>query len=77
MRNNSAVFALLYWLYRQRDHFGGGQGYAIDPVCGMQVRTADAPATAVRDGRVAYFCSEHCRDRFLASDRATDGRPRE
>jgi hypothetical protein len=38
------VFAGLYWLYRNQDRLGGGQGYGIDPVCGMQVRTADAPA---------------------------------
>src|SRR5438067_8894277 len=36
-----AVFAVLYWLYRHRDRFGGGVGYAIDPVCGMQVQTAN------------------------------------
>src|SRR5207253_2556231 len=35
-----ALFAVLYWLYRHRERFGGGVGYALDPVCGMQVRTA-------------------------------------
>jgi uncharacterized membrane protein YraQ (UPF0718 family)/YHS domain-containing protein len=59
-----AVFAMLYWLYRNRTRFGGGQGYATDPVCGMQVRTADAPATALHEGRRYYFCSDHCRERF-------------
>ena len=63
-------FAVLYWLYRKRDRLGGGQGYAFDPVCGMQVRTADAPATVVKDGAVFYFCSEHCRERFLTADHA-------
>jgi YHS domain-containing protein len=33
---------------------------------GMQVRTADAPATAVHEGQRQYFCSDHCRHRFLA-----------
>jgi hypothetical protein len=46
-----AVFAVLFWLYRNRDRLGGGQGYAVDPVCGMQVRIADAPATATDSGR--------------------------
>jgi uncharacterized membrane protein YraQ (UPF0718 family)/YHS domain-containing protein len=58
------AFAALYWLYRNRERFGGGQGYARDPVCGMQVRTADAPATAVRGGERFYFCSDRCCARF-------------
>jgi uncharacterized membrane protein YraQ (UPF0718 family)/YHS domain-containing protein len=60
-----AVFASLYWLYRNRQRLGGGKGYAIDPVCGMQVRTRDAPATATHDGVRYSFCSDHCRDRFV------------
>jgi len=65
-----AVFAGLYWLYRHRDRLGGGIGYATDPVCGMQVRTADAPATASRDGRLYHFCSDRCRDRFVDPQRS-------
>jgi uncharacterized membrane protein YraQ (UPF0718 family)/YHS domain-containing protein len=58
------IFAVLYWLHRNRERLGGGAGYAIDPVCGMQVRTADAPAHARHDGHDYHFCSDHCRDRF-------------
>ena len=58
------VFAFLYWLYRQRDRFGGGAGYARDPVCGMQVETTAAPASLDHDGHRLHFCSERCRDRF-------------
>jgi uncharacterized membrane protein YraQ (UPF0718 family)/YHS domain-containing protein len=61
-----AVFGYLYWLYRHRDRLGGGAGYAIDPVCGMQVQTANAPASARLDGQTYWFCSDHCRDRFVA-----------
>jgi uncharacterized membrane protein YraQ (UPF0718 family) len=60
------VLGALYWLYRSRKASGPAGGHAIDPVCGMQVRTADAPATAARHGERFYFCSEHCRDRFEA-----------
>jgi uncharacterized membrane protein YraQ (UPF0718 family)/YHS domain-containing protein len=60
------VFAALYWLYRNRARFGGGAGYAVDPICRMQVRTADAPASTVRDGGRVYFCSDGCRERFEA-----------
>jgi uncharacterized protein len=61
-----AVFGLLYWLYRNRDQLGGGTGYARDPVCGMQVETSSAPASARHDGDEVYFCSDRCADRFAA-----------
>jgi hypothetical protein len=59
-----AGFAVLYWLYRNRDRLGGGGGYAKDPVCGMQVETAHAPASVEHAGHRYYFCSDHCRDSF-------------
>ena len=60
------AFGALYWLYRNRDRFGGGTGYAQDPMCGMQVEIAHAPASVRDGGTMVYFCSEHCRDRFLS-----------
>ena len=60
-----AGFAVIYWLYRHREHLGGGTGYAKDPVCGMQVETAHAPATTEHHGQRTYFCSQHCRDRYV------------
>lgn len=35
-----------------------------DPVCGMEVDEVKG-IKLVRDGRVYYFCSEHCREKFL------------
>jgi len=35
-----------------------------DPVCGMYVPGNEA-ITAVINGRVVYFCSEECRDKFV------------
>jgi YHS domain-containing protein/uncharacterized membrane protein YraQ (UPF0718 family) len=61
-----ALFGLLYWTYRNRERLGGGSGYALDPVCGMQVETANAPAAATYEGHPVYFCSDHCRHRFEA-----------
>jgi uncharacterized membrane protein YraQ (UPF0718 family)/YHS domain-containing protein len=61
------AFAGLYWLYRNRDRFGGGTLYANDPVCGMQVEIAHAPARVERDGQRTYFCSQHCKHRFEAN----------
>ena len=60
------VFAVLYWLYRNRARFGSGGKYAIDPVCGMQVEMALAPAQATHHNQRVYFCSDHCHDRFMA-----------
>jgi len=40
---------------------------AVDPVCGMTVRVADARYRAQHAGRDFYFCAAGCRERFLAS----------
>src|SRR5581483_2123272 len=61
------VFGYLYWLYRNRSRLGGGQGLALDPVCGMQVRQADAPAQTTHNGEAVYFCSDRCHERFIAA----------
>ena len=60
------VLAAVYLLYRNRARFGGGTGYAIDPICGMQVRTADAPAWSDAGGERVWFCSDRCRERYEA-----------
>jgi Cu+-exporting ATPase len=39
---------------------------AIDPVCGMKVKTADAKHTAVHGGRTYYFCSSKCLAKFTS-----------
>ena len=38
---------------------------AKDPICGMTVDET-TPLKAERDGQTFYFCSEHCRKKFLA-----------
>lgn len=38
---------------------------AKDPICGMTVDTPTA-LHAERDGETFYFCSEHCREKFLS-----------
>jgi hypothetical protein len=69
-----AVLAYLYWMYRNRSRLGGGMGYALDPVCGMQVRTATAPATRAHARHRYWFCSDHCAERFsLSPTRFSDG----
>jgi Cu+-exporting ATPase len=45
-----------------------------DPICGMTVDEATA-LRAERDGQTFYFCSEHCREKFLSQSAPakTDG----
>jgi hypothetical protein len=58
------VAGYLYWLHRNRKRLGGGAGHARDPVCGMQVQTAQAPAHRLHDGHDYWFCSDGCAQRF-------------
>jgi YHS domain-containing protein len=58
------VAALVYWTYRNRERLGGGDQYAKDPVCGMQVERANAPATDRYHGHTYFFCSDRCHSRF-------------
>ncbi|HEV7526874.1 MAG TPA: permease [Acidimicrobiia bacterium] len=62
-----AVFAALYFLSRKPevdDASSGGGRYATDPICGMQVEKANAPAHIARGGVEEWFCSDGCRDRY-------------
>ena len=58
------VFALVFWLYKSRDASDDGE-FAQDPVCGMQVRKDDAPASVEYEGRMYYFCMDGCKESFL------------
>ncbi len=64
-----AAFGALLWAYRNRERLGAGSGYARDPVCGMQLEIAHAPASASYDGHRMYFCSDHCARRFDSAKR--------
>ena len=44
---------------------------AIDPICGMTVDEATG-RKAEREGQTFYFCSEHCRQKFLSSKQPSD-----
>jgi Cu+-exporting ATPase len=39
---------------------------ALDPVCGMTVDPATAPASTVHEGHTYYFCCPHCLQQFQA-----------
>jgi len=46
------------------------EGAAVDPVCGMSIHTGPDTPHVTHDGHTVYFCSEHCRDRFVANPAA-------
>jgi YHS domain-containing protein len=62
------LFGVMYWLYRTGSRAAAGAGaegrYAKDPICGMQVEIAHAPASRRLDGETVYFCSDRCAHRF-------------
>jgi uncharacterized membrane protein YraQ (UPF0718 family) len=60
-----AALGGIYWLHRNKERFGGGRDFARDPVCGMQVERANPGAVLAEDGQVRYFCSGHCKERYL------------
>jgi uncharacterized protein len=61
------LFGVLYWAYRNRARLGGCRTAALDPVCGMQVEKANAPASLTDSGQRFFFCSDSCRVQFAAS----------
>lgn len=65
------IFVLLFVAARNRDRLGGGLSVAIDPVCGMQVDKANAPASVMVHGTRVYFCSDHCREKFEPAEDGT------
>ncbi len=69
----TVLLVLVWWLSRA----GATKTLATDPVCGMSVDPATAPATLEIDGATLYFCSPRCRDRYQRSRPATTsgGRP--
>jgi uncharacterized membrane protein YraQ (UPF0718 family)/YHS domain-containing protein len=61
-----ACFAALYFSYRRSRGQEAGD-YAKDPVCGMQVEKRHPGAVLVTDGATTYFCSDHCKHKWVSS----------
>jgi uncharacterized membrane protein YraQ (UPF0718 family)/YHS domain-containing protein len=62
-----AGLALLLALRHQKLSLAGKSLFATDPVCGMQVEIASAPASDTSGSQRVYFCSEGCRDKWRES----------
>jgi uncharacterized protein len=61
------LLVLLYLPYRSSRRRGSAQRASLDPVCGMFVETATAPASMQSAGRTYSFCSQRCHLRFEQS----------
>jgi len=59
-----ASLIAVFWLYKTRDSSDSSE-FAQDPVCGMQVRKDDAPASMQIAGVMYYFCMDGCKESFL------------
>lgn len=42
-----------------------------DPICGMEINRQTAAARVEKDGQTYYFCSENCKEKFLAGNHPT------
>jgi hypothetical protein len=63
------VFATLFLLHRRRDAADHAR-YAQDPVCGMQVDKATAPARSHTASQDEWFCSDRCKERYQRKQEA-------
>ena len=55
---------LVYYFYKQRVT-SVDNDFAQDPICGMQVRKSDAPASWVHHGVSYYFCMQSCKEAYM------------
>jgi putative ABC transport system ATP-binding protein len=54
-------------LWLEDGRFKALQALVRDPVCGMLIDPAEAPASIEEDGTTLYFCSRGCRGEFLGT----------
>lgn len=54
--------------HKINQQYNDGLDTAIDPICGMSVNTETAIKQKI-DGKTYYFCSEHCRAKFVKSQK--------
>ena len=65
-------------LWLEDGRFKSDRALVRDPVCGMEVDPASAPASATVDGVTSWFCADGCRAEFLGRQaQTTPGPPKE
>ena len=61
-----AALATAWYVDRNKERFGGGEGYAIDPVCGMQLDINPTTLHRQKGQTHAWFCGPKCAAAFDA-----------
>ena len=82
--NNAQVLDLVNYIKSLSTNPPGGHGLAststtlpdeselmIDPICKMQVRAGADTPHCMDQGKTIYFCSDHCKEQFLAQRKIT------
>ena len=60
-----------YYFYKNPPASASSE-FAQDPICGMQVRKSDAPASYLYEGVMYYFCMEGCKEAFISKQPLND-----
>ncbi len=60
------IAALIYYLYKNPS-VNSESDFAQDPICGMQVRKSDAPASYLDGVKMYYFCMDGCKESYIKS----------
>lgn len=71
--DDARLGTLVSWIAARRGGAGAGEQAAAvedDPVCHMKVRVAAGTPSAEVAGRRVHFCSDYCKDRFVANPSA-------
>ena len=59
-----AIAGIIFYFYKNPPK-NEISDFAQDPICGMQVRKSDAPASYRYQGDTLYFCMEGCKEAFI------------
>jgi YHS domain-containing protein len=60
------VYARSDFKKRKKEKMKTSEPVTKDPICGMSVDKSSA-LSAERDGQTFYFCSDHCRQKFMSA----------
>ena len=60
------ILALSIYYFYKNPPASVSNEFAQDPICGMQVRKSDAPASLLQDRVMYYFCMEGCKEAFIS-----------
>jgi len=66
------LLAVATYYFYKNPPTSASSDFAQDPICGMQVRKSDAPASYLYEGVMYYFCMEGCKEAFISKQPLND-----